>query len=218
MASRRSSHRGTPPPPERRMSMEELAVEVERNRGIIHQIALRWHGRTNRRLGVDEFVSAVYQGFVNATRLYDKDRGVKFATYASWWADNEVRKMLQFHDPTIGPGRGPLKRGVDPSSRVRVNFILDAIVAPSTFDDPDALGVCIASEPEDCEPPEDFWDRIRSVLTPREYQAIDLRFREDMTYAEIGEVLGVCKERVRQLLCSSRYKIARRCDLGSLTV
>jgi len=60
-----------------------------------------------------------------------------------------------------------------------------------------------------------------SALTERERMVVTLHFGLDQqgtrTYAEIGRMIGVCRERVRQILSSALEKLAYEPVLQSLS-
>lgn len=202
--------RGQPVPPERRLTREELEHQLASNRGFVCKVAAAW-ARCNRRIPLEEYVAAVDAGFVRAAAMYDKSRGVKFVTYAKHWADNEVRQLLASYDERRGP------RDRREPAAFYVNYCLDAM-RPRTHDDgvPSAADAMFAApEPEERpEFPPDFWRRVRAALTDREWQAVSLRFRQDENYARIAVVIGVTRERVRQLINASLDKLSRRVDFG----
>lgn len=202
--------RRAPTPPELRLTREELEHQLASNRGFVHTIAANW-ARCNRRILMEEYVAAVDAGFVKAATMFDKSRGIKFTTYAKHWADNEVRQLLASYDERKGP------RDRREPAAFFVNYCLDSI-QPRTHDDgaPSASETMFAApEPEERpEFPPDFWRRVRAVLTSKEWQAVSLRFRQDENYARIAVVIGVTRERVRQLINASLDKLSRRVDFG----
>lgn len=71
---------------------------------------------------------------------------------------------------------------------------------------------------------DDFWEAYeittQKALSPREKQAVDLRYKEDYILDEIAEVLGVTRERSRQLvrkairkLTGYKYRIYFECGV-----
>lgn len=54
---------------------------------------------------------------------------------------------------------------------------------------------------------EDTLDYVLETLTQREADMFMLKFRDEMTYAEIGEIYGLTRERIRQLLVKVERKM-----------
>jgi len=200
-----------PPPPEHRITPEELAAEIRNNQGIIHGIAGRWY-RANRGIDREEYVAAVEMGFCDAARLFDKRRGYKFATYAGWWADNHVRKLLNDYDSSLGPRDRRIK------GRIRVSTFSQVMAREDgVFDDYRTTDDLLASPepPERFEVPDDFWPRVRKVLDAREYLILKLYYSGQCpTYEHVGKRIGVTRERVRQIHDRALRKAASRCDFG----
>lgn len=69
--------------------------------------------------------------------------------------------------------------------------------------------VCVANErdkykilayyPEIIKDFEENWEHLRTMLAPKEVEAIELYYKEKMTLEEIGEKLGRTQERIRQI-------------------
>jgi RNA polymerase sigma-B factor len=57
-------------------------------------------------------------------------------------------------------------------------------------------------------------DRLMRTITPREREVLRLRFEEDLTQAEIGEIIGVSQMQVSRLIrqAVSRLRLAARSD------
>lgn len=206
--------RSEPVPPERRMTREELEEQLRTNQGFVWTIAANW-ARCNRRILMEEYVAAVDAGFVKAATMFDKGRGIKFVTYAKHWADNEVRQLLASYDERKGP------RDRREPAAFYVQYCLDAIQPRDQDDGAPSATDSLFAMPEPEERPEfspDFWRRVRAVLTPNEWRAVSLRFQQDKTYVQIAVVIGVTRERVRQLINASLDKLARRVDFGECLV
>jgi RNA polymerase primary sigma factor len=74
---------------------------------------------------------------------------------------------------------------------------------------------CNLCEPEPCKLRElrELWFRVGDALTPREEKVVRLRFGLDdcraMTLEEVGERLGIHKERVRQIEYKALWKLKK---------
>lgn len=60
---------------------------IERNLGLVHALARRYHGRG---VPFDDLVQEGTLGLARAVEKFDHHRGLKFSTYAVWW----IRRSL----------------------------------------------------------------------------------------------------------------------------
>lgn len=54
---------------------------------------------------------------------------------------------------------------------------------------------------------QDFWKLVESLLTKTNYEIILLRYKEKLTYSQIGEIYGIGKERVRKRILNSLTRL-----------
>jgi RNA polymerase sigma-B factor len=61
-------------------------------------------------------------------------------------------------------------------------------------------------------------DRLMLTITPREREVLRLRFEEDLTQAEIGEIVGVSQMQISRVIrqAIARLRLAARQDAGDL--
>lgn len=59
-----------------------------------------------RRAGIDldDLMQEATIGLILAARRFDPDRGVRFATYAAWWVENQVRRYIRSRGASIRVG------------------------------------------------------------------------------------------------------------------
>lgn len=210
IGSGRRREPAAPLPEDVRLTREELDAEIRSSWAFLHKIARGWQ-RANPLVNYDDLFGAACLGFVRAGRTYDRrnPRGAKFVTYAKWWADNQIRHLLDHEDRRLGPRSIRERREGMP----RVQYESGMPTGRSFFeDDSQPFLETFADEPpsDDDGPPEDLWDRVRSVLHEREWTVVSLHYRSKMGYADIGRQLGVCRERVRQLHDRALEQLQRR--------
>lgn len=197
---------------EERLTAEELDQEVRQNWGFIHKIASGW-SRRNPAVDYDDLFGAACLGFVRAAERYDRrnPRGAKFTTYAKWWADNQIRDLLDHEDRRLGPRSIRSRREGMP--RVQLEAGLPHANAFHEDGSDRFLETFAAPEPEP-RPGLDLWDRVRAVLPPREYEILRLYFDEDLNYAEVGQLQSppVCRERIRQLVDRALLRLRSHLD------
>lgn len=68
---------------------------------------------------------------------------------------------------------------------------------------------------EDLQIAKALWEMVSDVLPPRYALVVKLRYL-DMTFEEIGDLMGVTRERIRQMVCKAERKIKHPTCLGTL--
>src|SRR6266699_967189 len=193
-------------------SMQEL---VKRNLRFVISVAEKYH---NRCLPRTDLIGEGNVGLLTAARKFDPDQGVKFISYAVWWIRQAILAALARQGRTV---RVPLNRTADLSRIVRTaEFLVQSLAALNTGDvrldaplDPDGdrslIERFIAEDLPDTE--DQAMDRFLSdevesalnTLQRRDAKVLRLYFGLDggreHTLEEIGGMLGVTRERVRQL-------------------
>lgn len=166
-------------------------------------------------------------GLVKAIRDYTPDRGA-WSTCAFIYATNEIRRSLQY-DLAIRIPVGVLDRARH-NPRVRYPSITRSLDEPNlrsavgeSVMDADLLGERqVADDDTEAEAlrhieqseAAQLAEAMVSRLTPREQQVIRLRYGigdgQDRTLSEVAAILGVCRERVRQLQLHAEAKMRLR--------
>ncbi len=137
-------------------------------------------------------------GLAKAVMHWNPEYGFNFSTYAVYWIRQSLGRAMMIerrHGFMYLNGAKPRK----PISTIR---------APSG----DEMTVD-QYVPDDADPPEtsDLWDKMMARLNPRQRFVIELRYVEDLTLDEAGKVLGVTRERVRQIEWSAMRSLKIRC-------
>ena len=76
---------------------------ITRNLRLVHWIAQKWRGS----LDYDDLVQEGVKGLIKAVEMFDPDLGYKFATYATWWIEQAIRRGI---DDTANEIRVPVHR------------------------------------------------------------------------------------------------------------
>jgi RNA polymerase sigma-B factor len=83
-------------------------------------------------------------------------------------------------------------------------------------DDADTLGDAVGTQEQGFALAEDraTIDRLLSAVTPREREVLRLRFEQDMTQAEIGEIIGVSQMQVSRLIRQAVARLRAAAEAG----
>lgn len=191
---------------------------VERNMRLAYHGADLYARRCPmiRRLPRDDRVGAALLGLSEAARRFDPSRGATFSTVAMPW----IRHALQREAVCSGVVRLPsdVFDASRKASLERSRCIESAWGVRSLDAQPDGLSQQDAdvqdwlgrTRQQGVDP--EVEGRIRkavAVLHEREREAVRLRFWEGQTLDQVGEHLGVCRERARQILAHALERLRR---------
>lgn len=141
----------------------------------------------------DELMQCLRLALIDAGHRFDPSRGGAFSTLAMTYLNHTACRFV----------RGERKRGLtflplaDRSSWPRVVHGTNAGV-PCPTDTPLHWS-------------EEQWERVFACVGERDRVILDLRFREGWNLDEIGDELGLTKERIRQLIVAACARIRERC-------
>jgi len=207
---------------------------VESNLRFVVSVARRYG-----HLGVplQDLVTEGNLGLLQAAERFDERRGVRFTSYAVWWVRQSIISAIRQQIGIVRVpaskrrGRMALERGpMDPRSPFGVRYLsLDAPLGDPRGMRGTVLGELVAREAVvdptdrvDRAALRDLLERSLTLLEEREARVIRLSFGledgEPQSLGEIGDRLGVSRERVRQIreraLVRLRSSVLRR-DLES---
>jgi RNA polymerase sigma factor (sigma-70 family) len=213
------------------------------NERLVWRIALRY-GKSKS--DVDDFVQEGLIGLCDAIRMFDPERGLRFSTYASWHIRRAISYYISTRSTTIHscahlywkarqyqrivatdgdvPSDEELMNRLEVTKRVLINIKKTAQIR---FEGSGVSGSC---KSRDKQPSEIFEDResIERVsdalryLDERSKEVIKMRFgigTERFTLDQTGQMLGVTRERVRQIESKALEKLRLHLEcLGTSTV
>lgn len=186
------------PPRKKLREISRLLDEAAQTRGEIAQANLRLvlsiaRKHSSGQHECDEFVSESNAILLNAIDKFDYARGYRFSTYATHAIQRHLFRI-------IGRRNKRAQRETTESSAP-----LTATSRDVPSDEPTQADVLTAAT--------SIVSRMHEVLTERESMIVVRRFGLDesgnsQTLREIGEAIGISKERVRQILLQSVEKLA----------
>jgi RNA polymerase primary sigma factor len=179
---------------------EALRTLVEGNLRFVVSCAKRYRG-----LGVP-FLDLIHEGnlgLLEAARRFDPDRNVKFITYAVWWIRQAISHALS----------GQMRALAVPDKLWRIT----AVGADVSLSEHDVLDRTAESLVEDGLLHQAVALRVRVALDEldaREREVVELRFGLDRdgevrTLQEVGALLHLTRERVRQIEADAKRKLRR---------
>lgn len=181
------------------MNVDERNAIVEANLGLAHYFAARY---TADRMEQEDLVQEARMGLMDAVERFDPDRGVSLSTYARFYVRKYIMEAIQKkNDPIRTPRRQP---GLPCQS-------LDAESRHGT-----TIGEEIADDRPSVEDAFEHEQRQRAVrdcikrLSHRDAMIIRCRHGvnvDKMTLAQVGRILDVTPERVRQLQRAAEQKL-----------
>ena len=162
-----------------------------------------FYKRRHPDLDLDEMFNAGMIGLLKACKTFEPERGNQFSTFATWWVRQSVQRWVEaelkqagwiFVHPKGKKGRWTRTVAVSTFSALqRESWTeVDPIGAPD-----------FAANPP--------WARELIVrhLSPRSAYIVELNVIQGHTLEAIGDVLGVSRERVRQLRDKALRKLKR---------
>ena len=173
---------------------QEIAVG---NIGLVYHYAHRYNWMELAGLiEIDDLVSAGVIGMYKAIDRFDADKGFTFSTYGRFW----IRTYIDEETRKVSTVKAPKKQWMPSGSMVS----LDEPIKGHT-DRYDVIEANMERPEEVCVEREEkrIYDRARTVvdlrLGYREARVAKLRIDEEKTYKDIGQELGVTRQRVHQM-------------------
>src|SRR5918999_880994 len=200
--------------PRRARSGDKEAAErlVTANLRFVISYVKKYQGRG---LGLAELVCIGNEGLLKAVKKFDPDKGVKFISYAVWWIRQTVLQALAEQTRSV---RIPLNQNSNLVRLSRVDTALTQALGRSPTDEEIAAEM---GEPVEAQARREFLERMfEKYLTERERKILYLYYGldegEERTLEEIGSLLGVTRERIRQIRNRAFEKLRESPDGAAL--
>jgi RNA polymerase primary sigma factor len=179
---------------------------VEANLRLVVKLAMEYR---HAKIGLDDLIAEGNLGLIEAANRFDPQRGVRFATYASWWIRKFVIQAIdrQAHQ-TTSPARAGSDEPGGPAVPRRQRIIsVDEFMQNSSdrqlLDTLDARG---SVDPEDQALAEQLKKALTAILPklPVQERTIlaahyGLDGQPPRTLQQIGKEMSLTRERVRQI-------------------
>ena len=153
-------------------------------------------GETGRIVSIDGLISEGNLSLLNAVEKFDFTRGIRFSTYATWCVVKRFARVVPEENYVIKT----YMTGSDEVIEIQPDKSVTELERKENLDH-------IRIE----------LDHVMGELTEREQKILRLRFGlvgRPQTLEEIGGVLGITRERVRQLEMRALRKAAEFLDAG----
>lgn len=155
-----------------------------------------------KNLDRDALASEGMAALLRAVEGFDVRRGFKFSTYAVHALFNSIRQVGQRN--TRNRERMPLSSVADLGADVAASSVLDPADAMCERENREQLRAALTSDV--------------AGLSETERRVLDGRFFGDETLEDIGAILGVSKERVRQVQIAALAKLRHYLTTGKSVV
>lgn len=178
-------------------------------------IGRKFHVHASRWLERDECEAIAVEGLWEGARRFQPSKGVQFPAYATHWVKQCLQKAkrkamgVPSHHKYGTEEFAASIRVCSPAASLNVEY-------GSNHGNSGTLADAVAARPEEDRPefPADFWYRVMKFLDPVKRQVIRLRFHDGLLLEEVGMVMGITRERVRQLESWALEKIRQHVDFG----
>lgn len=188
-------------------------IDLRQHGGLIATFANRYRRFVGGSLEWEDLMQAGWLGLHKAASRFDHGRGVKFATYAGFWIRAFIQRMILNDRRTV---RVPVhQQHAARSSGER--FPLDALSldAPVNANEPGFTWLDMLrseADPSEDAVGSDLCQRVEAAvdsLDEKNRRIIKGRFWGDYTLGEIGDDMGVSRERIRQREAKALQRLER---------
>jgi len=168
---------------------------VTHNMRLAIAFARQYHVEANAGIDLTDLMQQAALGLMRAVDMFDVSRGFKFSVFATESMRYLVGRYIENNRYTV---RVPVHRQ---QAGERAEIL--SLDYESQNDDGNVTTFGESHGTDDAGLAEaeatDFWQTVLSVLSEREAQVIDLRYRQEKQGIEVADILGVTKQRVSQI-------------------
>lgn len=174
----------------------------------------------NRGLAMDDLISEAQIGMIQAAKKFDASHGIRFVKFAAPFMRRAINKAL---DEQSSLYQTPKDNSNGSEENRRAAVSVDAPISPGAnvsllhvVEDNDALHADIETERKSMD---QELDNAVKFLPEREQKVVRSFYGigcDKLTYVEIGMLMGLKRERVRQILKSALRKVNRRMGKATL--
>lgn len=190
-------------------------IDLTAHGGLIGRVVQRYKRFIGGCIEWEDLFQAGWLGLHHAAERFDPERGFKFSTYANWWIRAFIQRTIMNERRTV---RIPVHAQTDAFKRgERLHIDALSLDAPLDSSDPGS-GTWLDLQRSDSDPSADaehndlatLVESAVEALSEKERRIIRGRFWRDRTLGEIGEDLGVSRERIRQREANALARLEHR--------
>jgi RNA polymerase sigma factor (sigma-70 family) len=180
-------------------------------RGVVKEVQKKFS--SNPRWDFDELMSEAWLALVQSSETYNPEYSNNFLYYARSLIYVRLLDFISSNIYTFKAKYYNIKN--DENKLQQINFLENSIFTETKNTSPEKdnpllsvpSGLDIASEIADKEETNIIGEIINTKLNKKQKEAISLRFKDDLSYREIGEKIGCSGEEARRIVLKSVKKI-----------
>jgi len=191
------------------------AVNSADHIGLVRHYAFRYARKTSH--PADDLVQAGSIGLLIAAKKFDPTFGTKFSTYASWWILNSIHRHIEAEVAAHkGCSAKDARRHNTPQASIlSLDYEFEGLHDPNTETLHDIVADDSATSVDDAAAASELrrvLEREMSAFPERTQKIMRRRFVDDLTLEEIGDEVGLTRERVRQIVYETLKTLRKRLD------